>query len=405
MKILTIVSSGYEQGGVENTVARYNRIYKNEGHDARILSSNVRPDVPHYSDYEFEAIPNNGARKIINELFNFSAYRVAKKVLKEFAPDVVVLHTMQQVTPSVVFLLRKYPTIQCVHGPEAFTTSLLPWHIDKQNFANDTYDLESLSTLGKLRYSLLRYPYGLFYKIALKNADKLLVFSSYMRDLMCKDGYSPNKVVIMPIGTALYKFAAKKNTLSPTIGYAGRLEIYKGVTDLIDAMPTILAKIPKARLDIAGDGSYANELKKQVALLGLEKSIIFKGHLSSNDISKFYNNISVFVMPSTWPEAFGKVGIEAMSTGTPVVATDVGGVKDWLRDSFNGYLIKPSRPDQIASSVINILSDSNLRNEMSQNARKTSEKFSMDSFADNLYVMLEKIINDRQTISKKQSRQ
>jgi glycosyltransferase involved in cell wall biosynthesis len=81
-----------------------------------------------------------------------------------------------------------------------------------------------------------------------------------------------------------------------------------------------------------------------------------------------------------------------MSTGTPVVATDVGGVRDWLKDSVNGFLIKPSRPEQIRGSVIKILEDDELNRTMRREARKTAEYFSMDKFADNLLDVIQSTI-------------
>lgn len=393
MKVLSIVSSGYEQGGVETTVVAYNKIFRERGHDVRILSSNMRPDMPHYSDYEFAMIPSHSVKKLINAAFNIDAYKITKKTLKEFQPDVVILHTMQQVTPSILFLLKKYPTIQCVHGPEAFTPSLLAWHLSRKSFRNNDYDLHNLTFLGKVRYLCLRYPYNLFYKIGFKNVDRFLVFSSYTDQLLKKDGFK-KQISYIPNGVKLYKISEKinDNTKVPIIGYAGRLESYKGVVDLLKAMPLILKKIPAARLTIVGEGSYSGELQNSVVDMGIEKAVSFKGHLGRNDIAKFYADLSVLVMPSIWPETFGKVGVEAMSTGTPVVATDVGGVRDWLKDSVNGFLIKPSRPEQIRGSVIKILEDDELNRTMRREARKTAEYFSMDKFADNLLDVIQSTI-------------
>jgi glycosyltransferase involved in cell wall biosynthesis len=391
MKVLSIVSSGYEQGGVETTVASYNKLFRKRGIDSRILSSNVRPDVPHYSDYEFEAISDRGLKKIFNEPFNVDAYRVTRKVLNDFHPDVVILHTMQQTTPLILLCLKKYPTIQCVHGPEAFTASLLPWHINRSNFKHKNYDLKDLTFKGRFKYLCLKYPYGYFYKFCFKNVDRFLVFSSYTRQLLRTDGYKKTTSYI-PSGVKLFKYYKNYSNNSYVIGYAGRLEKFKGVIDLLDAMPLILKSQPKVSLIIAGEGSYSDEIIKRTQELGIGNRVTYKGRLDREEMAKFYNEISVLVMPSLWPETFGKVGVEAMSVGTPVVATDVGGVRDWLEDTKNGFLVSPSKPDQIAEKVLNILKDSNIQNMMKICARETAEKFSMEKFADNLLEIIQETV-------------
>ncbi|HSW79453.1 MAG TPA: glycosyltransferase, partial [Candidatus Saccharimonadales bacterium] len=90
------------------------------------------------------------------------------------------------------------------------------------------------------------------------------------------------------------------------------------------------------------------------------------------------------VLPSTWPETFGKVGVEAMSVGRPVVATDVGGVRDWLYDGKNGFLVEPNHPEQIAEKIITILSSKTKIQKMSKEAAKTSQDFAIENMAFNI---------------------
>jgi len=386
MKILSVISSGYEQGGVETTLVAYRAAFRDMGHDTRVLASDIRPDLPHYADYEFKAIPPRGFRKVINTIFNFSAYRVCRKVLRDFRPDVVILHTMHQVTPAVLLQLRKYPTIQCVHGPEVFTTSLLPWYLSLSSFKNRDYDLAHITLAGRIWYWVLRYPYSLLYNLALKNVNRFLVFSTYTRRILRQDGFDPQLISYVPSGVKpMNRSEASRQAVEPpTITYAGRLEKYKGVDSLIASMTEVREQWPSARLVIAGEGTYADQLKEHVRTLGLSDSVKFIGHIDQSGLGDFYANSTVTVMPSTWPETFGKVGIEAMSVGTPVVATNVGGITDWLHDNENGILVPPSQPDQLAKAITRIIQDPALHAALSSNASKTVDMFSMERYIENL---------------------
>jgi glycosyltransferase involved in cell wall biosynthesis len=384
VKILSIVSSGFEQGGAEQSVVSYNDAFRKMGHVVRTISSDANPEVKHFSDYEFRAIPTRGFKSFFYSLFNPSAYKVTKLVLKEFQPDVVLLNTMQQVSPSVLLALKKYPTIQCVHGPEAFTKSLLAWHMDKANFKNLDYDLDNLTLGGKLRYMLLRNLYVPAYKFGFKNIKRFLVFSSYTKNILVKDGFTTKPIDCIPIGIKLPETQTNMKKENGSIVYVGRLEKFKGVMDLINAMPSVLESVPDARLELAGDGSYLSELKERVEQLGLKNSVEFKGQVSQVNVARMFAKATTVVVPSTWPETFGKVGVEAMGLGAPVVATDVGGVRDWLHDGQNGILVEPGNPDQLANAIVKIINNPKLRADMSKYARSSTEDFTTDRFARNL---------------------
>lgn len=395
MKILSIVSAGYEAGGAETTLAACHRAFQALGHDSRVVSSDLRPDLPHFSTYEFEAIPATGfMRKLSRSIFNTSAYALTRKILAEFNPDVVMLHTMGQVTPAVPFLLRNYPAIQCVHGPEAFVRSLLPWYLDASSFKNRDYDLTKLSMSGRAWYYAYRYPYRSFYRRALRNVDRFVVFSSYARQLLENEGFDARKISYVPMGVQSMSCSSDLPTKAdePLITYAGRLERYKGIGDLIAAMPSVLTECPRARLVIAGDGSYARHARAQVSRLAVEHAVTFVGHVSQAQLTDLHARSVVAVVPSTWPETFGKVGVEAMGVGTPVVACDVGGIRDWLEDDVNGILVPPSQPERLAAAITRVLCDPKLRARLSSNAREGVARFSVEECASNLLGVVAQVL-------------
>lgn len=392
MKILRIVSAGYEQGGAENGVVLTNALLRKAGHDIKVISSDVDAQHEHFSDYEFAGVPDRGIKKLIWAAFNVDAYRLTKRVLTDFKPDVVLLHTMSQPTASVLFLLKKYPTIQFVHGPEIFTKSLLLWYLARKDYKNGKYTKNDLTLLGRAHYLYFKYICSPFYWLGMRNINLFVALSTYTENFLRIEEFLPIKYI--PNGARILEHGGPLPE-RPTLLYAGRLEKFKGVNDLIRAMPAIVQSLPGAKLNIAGDGSYSKELHNLVAQLNLYDSVTFLGHLNKEQIAGQYRNSSVFIMPSTWPETFGKVGIEAMSAGRPVIACDVGGVRDWLEDGKNGFLVAPHHPDQIAARVIELLNDNTLLEEMGNRARITAQKFSIETFSDNIEQLCYEAIENR----------
>ena len=392
MKILRIISAGYEQGGAENGVVLTNTLLRKAGHDIKVVSSDVDAQYEHFSDYEFASVPDGGIKKLIWAAFNVDAYKVTKKVLSDFKPDVVLLHTMSQPTASVLFLLNKYPTIQFVHGPEIFTRSLLLWYLGRKDYKNGEYTKSDLTLMGRAHYLYFKYVCGLFYWLGLRNIDLFVALSTYTEDFLKVGGFSP--ITYVPNGARTLEHGSPLPA-QPTLLYAGRLEKFKGVDDLIRAMPAIIKFLPSTKLNIAGDGGYSEELRSLVVQLNLHDSVTFLGHLNKEQIASQYQNSSAFVMPSTWPETFGKVGIEAMSAGRPVIACDVGGVRDWLENGKNGFLVAPHSPDQIATRAIELLRDNTLLEAMGNRARITALKFSIETLSDNIEQLCYNAVNSR----------
>jgi glycosyltransferase involved in cell wall biosynthesis len=386
MKILRIVSSGYEQGGVENGIVLTNDILRAHGHEVRTIASNLRPDLTHYSDYEFAAIPRSGIKKIINGTFNISAYKITKKVLREFQPDIVLLHTLSQPTVSVLFTLKKYPVIYFIHGPELFIKALLPWSLPQDAYKHGSYQLSDLTLYGKARYIYFRLVIGQLYRLGLRNVNQLMALSHYTQQILKDQGIESH---YMPNGAKLLNSVPLRHE-NNSILYVGRLEKFKGVNDLIKAMPAIIKSVPSAKLHLVGEGSYQDELKNLARDLHVEKAVIFHGFINNQQRDKHYSECNVLILPSTWPETFGKVGIEAMSVGRPVIATDVGGIRDWLINGRNGFLVQPGCPEQIANKIIAILSNKTLASKLSDQAIKTASKFSITLMAQNIENLINK---------------
>ena len=137
----------------------------------------------------------------------------------------------------------------------------------------------------------------------------------------------------------------------PVVGFFGRLEYGKGVDVLLDAAARVHTKLPTAFLFV-GDGPLRERLAARAAAEGLP--VVFAGR--RDDVAALMGLCAVVVLPSR-QEAFGRVLIEAMAAGVPVVATAVGGIPEVCTDGVTALLVPPEDPDALAVAIALTLTD------------------------------------------------
>lgn len=196
----------------------------------------------------------------------------------------------------------------------------------------------------------------------------------------------PSKFVEIPLGVDIHKFklASKSEKLlekykldafTKIILFVGALDAahsFKGVPVLLSAFK----KLNKYKLLIVGGGDKLSEYKKLAVSLGIsESSIIFAGKIDGYDLPGYYNLADVLVLPSTSSgEAFGMVLLEAMSCGTPVIASNLRGVRSIVSDQANGLLANPGDAVDLASKLNSLLEDDSALEAYKINARKIVEQ-------------------------------
>ncbi|HZS94018.1 MAG TPA: glycosyltransferase family 4 protein [Chloroflexota bacterium] len=140
----------------------------------------------------------------------------------------------------------------------------------------------------------------------------------------------------------------------PVVASVGRLVPYKGYGDFLDAAALVQRVRPDTRWMLVGDGTIRNELEAQSRQLGLGSCVSFTGWL--DDVRDVLALCDVFVLPSR-SEHFGRVLIEAMAMGKPVVATDGGGVPEIVRHGETGLLVPSNQPASLAQAILTLLDD------------------------------------------------
>ncbi len=171
-------------------------------------------------------------------------------------------------------------------------------------------------------------------------------------------------------------FPAAVRRESSTILYVGRIERssrWKGIDVLLDSVALIAREIPDVRLEVVGDGDWIPELQAHASRIGISSRVRWRGTLTGSELTAAYQEAALLVLPSvTDSELFGTVLIEAMACGTPVVASDVGGIRFTMRDFVDGLLVPPGDREALANACATILCDPTLRDRMGAAGREAA---------------------------------
>ena len=163
-----------------------------------------------------------------------------------------------------------------------------------------------------------------------------------------------------------------QRTASPMNGKlicVGRLFPSKGQDVLIRALAILKSKLDAVRVEFVGEGPSLGAYQKLARELGVESECVFAGRVEHGEVLKKMAASVATVVPSR-SEAFGLVNIESMAMGTPVVASAVGGIVEIVRDGMDGFLVPPDDPPALALKLLTLLSNSELRQKMSRQARE-----------------------------------
>mgnify|MGYP003967849245 CR=1 FL=1 len=227
-------------------------------------------------------------------------------------------------------------------------------------------------------------------KYALKRADFIVLYGDTLRDRVTIDfGVLPEKVHILYTGLDIAKFSPEnrndnlKKELgildSPVVISLRALQtIYDGDT-LIKAIPSVLIEFPEAKFIITGKGNQERNLRTLAHSLGVADNIKFVGFIPNDEIPKYLTSADIYVSTSLEDGGFSLSSKEAMACGLPVIVTDYGENRKWVKDEVNGFVIPLRSPETLASKIIHLFRNSDQRKHMRYaNRQMIKENFSLE---------------------------
>ncbi len=172
---------------------------------------------------------------------------------------------------------------------------------------------------------------------------------------------------------------------------ASRVTERKGLNYLIEAVARLAPAYPELRLKIMGDGSARASLEALVAEKGLAERVTFLGRIPREKTSPYYQEASLFVMPSL-NEGMSNAMLEALASGLPIISTPTGGAAELVTEGKNGLIVKEKSAADIAAAIEHFLKNKNLVTEYGAESRRRAESQSWDRVATSFKTLLEKSI-------------
>jgi len=216
----------------------------------------------------------------------------------------------------------------------------------------------------------------LWEKFSYKYADYFLCASSSTQRVIIDIYQVPLRLcTVIPNGVDISQFFFLHQTKIPnSLFYIGRLEKRKGIDFLIKAIPQVRKTFTDIKLYIVGSGVLKSYLKRFVKKYNLEKNVIFLGSIEDTYLNQWYNRVSAVVIPSVF-EGFGITAIEAMACGTPVIVTNVDGLRDVVTDGVNGLIVEYDDVEDLRQKIIYLLRNRTEQMRLSKNGRKKTLSF------------------------------
>jgi len=185
---------------------------------------------------------------------------------------------------------------------------------------------------------------------ALQRADLAISYSSAVDRHLEINGLPRRRIV--PYFPTVVPRTGSGHEHRRRVVFAGRIVAPKGVRTLVRA-----AREVDAEFLICGDGWQLQAMRRLASREGIEDRVRFKGWLDPDGLAQEFADASIVVVPSLWPEPFGIVGIEAFAAGRPAVASDTGGIGDWLEHGVSGLLVAPGDARALAAALTELLED------------------------------------------------
>ncbi|HGF8315779.1 glycosyltransferase family 4 protein [Enterococcus sp. DIV1283b] len=238
-------------------------------------------------------------------------------------------------------------------------------------------------------------------KYLVRKADLTVVPSSYFEEVVIEKYGENSPIWISPsagIDFSLFNHQNKQveNEVF-TIGYVSRIDKEKGWDTLLHAFKNLIQHNKNIRLIMVGDGAQNDEALALIKELGLETYVEKHNCLTQKELVNIYSSLDVFIFPSTRAgESLGLVGLEAMACGTPVIGSNLGGIKTYVKDGENGFLIAPGNQKELEMTIENYR---NLtveeKKKFSQHAVETAKKYDSKKVNQQLIEKIKEVSENR----------
>ncbi len=374
MKIALVTPYDYPfPGGVTEHIASLDRVFRRWGHEVWVLatSSKDEDELDHnVLRVAGGVFPFQASGSVARISLSPRAYNRVKAILREKAFDIVHLH--EPLMPALPLAVLRHSRAVNVGTFHAYRETGHPGYIYGRHLLQPFFDRLNgrIAVSDAARDAVARYFPGP-YRIIPNGID----YDRFSRDLPPVERYHDGR---------------------PTILFVGRLDKRKGFEYLLEAFGRVRISIPNARLLVVG--AYNKEDKEPYVLQARQdgiRGVHFVGYVPEAEKPRYFRSCDVFCAPSTGNESFGIVLLEAMASGRPVVASNIPGYRSVLTDGREGLLVERGDVSGLASALIRLLRDPDLRARMSAQGRETARCFAWERIAARVLDYYNELIEER----------
>lgn len=391
MNVLQVNNYGYVRGGSDACYLSTQALLRERGH--HVCNFNVKINGAEDNGPFGELLPDAvnlsspGPADVARFLYSPLAKKAMSGVCERFHPDIAHLHIYYgQLTTSIIHELRRrsVPVVQTLHefklvcpvstlvSNGAICTSCAKggyWHAAVKRCNKESMARSALSTLEAYISKALG---------SWRNIDHFVAVSDFLREKMIEFGLPAEKV------TTVHNFIdannyAPSNNFGDYFLYFGRLEKIKGVMTLLEAM-----RNAPGRLLVVGEGQARPEMESYAFRHGMN-NVEFLGYKKGEDLYSLIRNSRCVVAPSEWYETFGLVAIEAFVHARPVLASNIGGLKEIVADNEDGRLVMPGDAEALSEALRWFWSNPRVAVDMGRSGRiKVERQFNASQHYDRL---------------------
>lgn len=411
MKICLVADflPGYHKiwGGSEVVCLSLAEMLKKNGHNVLFLTSEF--DKKRGSDNNIFQIPAplDKVSKIFPHFIFFSTnlpldiYSIFYSIflLKKIKPDIVHFHCRKLFLPLMIAsIFLRIPTVFSVLEYFILCPKIISLKSDgkickkfqgpdcAECILKGKSDFFLKKAVKKPTMKIFSFLRPRIFKYFVKKLSAVIALTKTSKNRLEKYGLPKEKIKV------IYQYKIDfKNELAdftpptpkePLILFVGSTyDAHKGLDILIRAMPDVISKIPDAKLTVIGktcNKLYEIKIKNLINNLELKKNIEFIGRKKNKEVLKMVLKSRLVVVPEQWLNDFGPVILlEAMALGKPVVAGKIGGIPEFVKDGYNGFLVEYNQPKQFAEKIIRLLKNKDSANLMGKRA-KESARFLFD---------------------------
>lgn len=367
MKILHIYTGGGEVYGVERVIYYLATEHIRKGYDVKIAyfkrsARNSFLDLLNKNDIPVHIIPSTG-------VLDINAFLALRRYCLDFSPQILHAHGYKGYLFAAFIkkTLHKFIIISTKHISD-----------------DSSYRIRIYEYLGDRSLTFF---------------DRVIAVSKFTKNKLAGGNIPAEHIEVIHNGvdtqvnrrtaTGSLRDELGIDPNSKLLGFIGRLAPQKGIIYLLEAARIICRKCEDVNLVIVGDGELRKEAESFISSNNLDGRVFMLGW--RKDAADMLEDIDILLLPSLF-EGLPMIILEAMVRGVPVIATDVGGIGEALKDGETGLLIKPCDPDAIVTSVCTLLDNTELTRKISRNSLEEAKKhFSsehMTQMYENVYLEL-----------------